>query len=350
MDLCKRLDFSDKNILILSCGGGYDIYCGIPVYLECIDPNNNSKPRSVHLASFSFTYNKYLSKFESFTKDSYIIKPNNSEIIMDDKLYFPEYRLCREIKDNIYATNTETDLQTYETFIRKIIDEKSIDVIFVIDGGCDSILSGLEEDLATPVEDMMTIYLVRKLANEKKIKSYLGCLGVTVELIAEGDFEKNVQRIKNNGGLLNSFSLQDICQNKKQGWESIQRYIDIFMNCQTRSSIINSSIVSSLQGHEGKYINPLLLGRISLTSKNYPYLSEETSKLWVFDLETVANNVIYLNHFDNLETNDDIDVFVMSLNYALWRSSYDLKDFYEKSQIDKVEPYVKDVLQIIKNV
>ena len=49
----------------------------------------------------------------------------------------------------------------------KLITQKDIDVVIIADGGCDSLMSSIEKELATPVEDMMTIYVVNEI--EKKV-------------------------------------------------------------------------------------------------------------------------------------------------------------------------------------
>ena len=55
MNFHQSLNLQNKRVLILSCGGEYDIFCGIPTYLDLKDENNQNRPESVHLASFSFT-------------------------------------------------------------------------------------------------------------------------------------------------------------------------------------------------------------------------------------------------------------------------------------------------------
>lgn len=53
----------------------------------------------------------------------------------------------------------------------------SFNLIILCDGGCDSIMTGLEEHLGTPVEDAMTMLCVKNL----NIQTYLLLLGASVD-------------------------------------------------------------------------------------------------------------------------------------------------------------------------
>ncbi|AYV76758.1 MAG: hypothetical protein Terrestrivirus15_1, partial [Terrestrivirus sp.] len=221
-----------------------------------------------------------------------------------------------------------------------------------VDGGCDSVLFGVEEDLATPVEDMMTVYLVNKFKKEGTIENaYLTCLGTNIELINHQDFIKNVEKIKESNGLVNSINLKnlDSTQNLGINKDDVDRYVNLFKSCNTNNSIINSSIVASIEGQNGRYENPLLKNRISL-KENFPFLNEQTSILWIFDLEIVAKNIIYLDQLDVLKDMDDIDAFVIYMNNIIHPpkvDKWDLNELYTKERMDRVKPLVHELLNIL---
>jgi hypothetical protein len=333
-----NINFRNKNILILGCGGGYDIFCGLPLYFELINNNN------VNLASFSFTNKNDLKKFESITQNCYKVNAKNHHI--DDNIYFPEYKLSKCINSNIYCINTHTTISIYENAIRTLIIKDNIDIVIIADGGCDSILSGKEEDLATPVEDMMTVFVINKLKKEKNIyDAYLICLGTTVELINKEDFKINLESIKEKNGLIYKISLKD-----NRDYDPIKKYVDIFKQCDTSKSIINSSIIASIEGHIGRYVNPMLYGRISC-DHNFPFLDDGTSIMWIFDLEIIANHIIYLTEFDKLDDNEDIDAFIIYMNYQFHppKRPIDYDFLYGKERMEIIVPLVMNFFNGYQN-
>lgn len=338
------INLKNKNILIIGCGGGYDIFCGLVLYFDLIKDNR------ITLSSFSFTNCELLEKCETLTSHCY--KVNADLNIAEKDVYFPEYKLSQSINELIYAIPTSVDLDIYEDAVRCIVKHHQIDTIIVVDGGCDSLLFGQEEQLATPVEDMMTIYIINKLIKGNHIhQTYVTCLGTTVELIDHMDFEKSVGKIKDQGGLIACHSLREIYLGSTPQKEYIDKYIEIFKKCDTNNSIINSSVVSAIEGHIGKYENPMLQKRISMT-ENFPNLSEKTALLWIFDLPIVAQNVIYLDYLDLLKDTDDIDAFIMYMNDQLYPANckYCHDTIYGQTRMNKIRPLVEELLRKISRV
>lgn len=332
-------DIETDHVMLLGCGGGYDIFTGLPIYFNICDKQSKCPV----LVSFSFTNIDLLEPFK-VTDECYKIQYDGS---VKDELYFPEYHLSQHLGQPVYAISTDTSISKYKKVLKHIINIHKIDTIIAVDGGCDSMMFGMEEELGTPVEDMMTIFILHKLKQEGFIKhTYLSCLGTSVELISYNDFIKNCQTIKTQTKLVNKIDLVNIFQNKSIGWEYISKYIDVFKKCQTHNSIINSSIVAALEGHTGRYENPLTGNRISL-KKNYPLLDETTAELWIFDLDTVANNIIYLSKLEELDSNTLIDIMVTVLNDTYWPegAKYNLNEIYTKELIDKVQPIVDIIIQ-----
>jgi len=355
------MNIKGKNILILGCGGGYDIFTGLPIYFNLRSNNNSNKEskRDIKLASFSFTKYDLLKQFPHEVENLYEVDALNPY----DNTYFPEYELSSRINKSVYAISTDTDLVKYEEALITIVKINNIDTVIAVDGGCDSVLFGVEEDLATPVEDMMTVYLVNKFKKEGTIENaYLTCLGTNVELINHQDFIKNMEKIKENNGLVDSINLKNIYEKSESESESksesksesnsqinkddVNRYINLFKSCNTNNSIINSSIVASIEGHHGRYENPSLKNRISL-KENFPFLNEQTPILWIFDLEIVAKNIIYLDQLDTLKDMDDIDAFTIYMNNVIHPpkiDKWDLNELYTKERMDRVKPLVHKLL------
>ncbi len=337
------LSDDSKNVLILGCGGGYDIFTGLPIYFEC----ESLKKYNVYLVSYSFTKTSTFqdAKIENICQDCYLVDHNKIDNnIMNDNAYFPEYHLSKHLDISVYAICTHIKKSIYENALKTLIDLHQIDTIIVVDGGCDSILSGREEDLATPVEDMITICTVRKLYLNGIIKHvYLTCLGTTIELIKKDDFQINLENIYKQNGHMYHVSLRDMYQNNDK--DIIQKYIDTIKNCDPKWSVINSSIIASIEGHDGRYHNPLLEERISCDI-NFPDLSDATSILWIFDLNVVADHVIYLREIDKLDEDDEIDAFIMYMNDKFHppRRSVDFDIIYGKDKMIIIRKHVESFI------
>lgn len=99
-----------SKILLLGCGGGYDIFCGIPLYLRL-----KELYKDVYLGNLSFTKNGYLSLFQEFSPGSRIV---NHTTTIPEYDYFPEYDLSRQLKTPIY-TFTDNGLVAYDANISK---------------------------------------------------------------------------------------------------------------------------------------------------------------------------------------------------------------------------------------
>lgn len=170
-------ELKDKqNILIIGIGGGFDVYCGLPIMYELLKLNKN-----IILANYSFT-----NFMESTIKtDSININPNLIENKSSIKIphYNPEIYLKEGLK-NIYdidQTIYSIKREGYKTTLKQmefIVNKHDIDCIIAIDGGVDSIFHGDEEGCGTILEDSITLSCLREI----KLDKYLVCIGLGTEI------------------------------------------------------------------------------------------------------------------------------------------------------------------------
>src|SRR5688572_24165931 len=76
-----------ENILIAGMGGGYDVFCGLPLYFELEKMDKN-----VHLANLSFTDIGLVEGGEELTDTLVGI---TAEVEHDQEDYFPEFYLAQ---------------------------------------------------------------------------------------------------------------------------------------------------------------------------------------------------------------------------------------------------------------
>jgi hypothetical protein len=79
-----------KNLLIAGMGGGFDVFCGLPIYFELKRHGINA-----HLANFSFSDIESVDFGIRLTKSLVGIRPQEGRVFP----YFPEFHLVTWFKE-----------------------------------------------------------------------------------------------------------------------------------------------------------------------------------------------------------------------------------------------------------
>lgn len=307
LETFKDIGNSEK-ILIAGAGGGFDIYHGIPLYFKL-----RALGKEVILANLSFSALR-ISKSKQLTKHSWEI---NDESI--DLGYFPEKHLYDWLKrlgitQRIIGFEKTGVLPLYESY-EKLIKRESIDTLILIDGGTDILMKGDETSLGTPSEDACSLCAVSRL---ELLSKYLVCIGFGIDTfhgICHSDFLENISSLIKSGGYLGCFSLnpQD---------EYLQYYIGLINYSNQKMpyspSIVGNSIKDSLLGEFGDYHST------SRTGSSELYINPLMSINWVFDLDRVAKQNLYLDMLKETKTITDvkgeIEKYRSGIKRKKWRS------------------------------
>ena len=94
--------------LLCGCGGGYDIFCSLPLYFKF----QNSK-----LLSFSFSLNSVIRKYncvDLYKSISWIVYPQ----IINENNYFPEGYLSYYLNEEIYIITLDNENTMEDYLIR----------------------------------------------------------------------------------------------------------------------------------------------------------------------------------------------------------------------------------------
>jgi hypothetical protein len=279
---------SCKNLLIAGMGGGFDIFCGLPIYFEL-----QRRGQRVHLANFSFSDIAYFKGGIPLTKTLVGVTAEYQWI----EPYFPELYLAQWFKEQraeditIWSFEKTGTLPLLENY-RVLIKHLGIDGILLVDGGVDSLVQGDEIGTGSLVEDAISLYVVNALT-EIPVR-LIGCIGMGAEQdIGFAHIFQNIATLTAEGGFLGSCSLLP-------QMEAYQLYEDALMAVQGNPvqdpSVINSSIVSSVRGHYGDY---------HLTQKTKGsrlWISPLVSLYWFFDLAAVARRNLWMEQLENTET------------------------------------------------
>ncbi len=262
-----------KNLLVAGMGGGFDVFCGLPIYFEL-----KNRGQQVHLANYSFSAlnpRRYSTLSEGLVGVTADYESTDS--------YFPELYLAQWFREKM---DTEVTVWCFEkTGVRPLlrsylalIDHLSVDGILLVDGGVDSLLRGDETEIGSLLEDTISLCAVNELK------------GVPIRLMASLGFgaEQQITHahiLENIAALTSSDAYLGSCALVKQ-MRAYQLYESALTYVQERpdqsSSVINSSVVSAVQGHYGNFH----LTDRTLGSKLW--ISPLMPLYWFFDSRTVA--------------------------------------------------------------
>lgn len=272
LPILDKIDGS-KNILIAGMGGGFDVFCGLPLYFEL-----ESLGYDVHLASFSFSDIVGLYEGEQLT-DTLVGVSTDIEGIFD---YFPEYFLSEWFYDtrnddvviwSFEKTGARPLIKNYKTLIKHL----EIDCIILVDGGVDSLMHGDEPEPGTMFEDSLSLLAVSDLNVKTKI---LVCLGLGVEHeVGYAHLFENIAELSKHNALLGTCSLTRQMASYQQFRDAVMY---VFDQQPTYPSVICASVISSVDGHYGDF---------HLTKRTHGSqlrISPLMGMYWFFDLMQVA--------------------------------------------------------------
>lgn len=270
-----------QSILIAGMGGGFDVFCGLPLYFEL-----EAAGKEVHLANFSFTEGFDLQEGEELTETCFGISTDMSE--REDYDYFPEYYLAQWFYDEkgedvtiwcFEKTGARLLVQNY----RALIEHLGIDAVVLVDGGVDSLLRGNEPEIGTIFEDTLSLLAVKEQRVPVKLLACVG-MGIETEMSYAHVFE-NISELIQRDAFLGSCSLI-------RQMDAYRRFEDAvlytFKQQFYHPSVICSSIISAVRGHYGDY------HLTSRTKGSVLYISSLMPIYWFFDATRVAQQNVLL--------------------------------------------------------
>lgn len=271
-----------ENLLIAGMGGGFDVFCGLPIYFEL-----RRRGQKAHLANFSFSDIAGFEGGDRLTDTLVGVEAKHEGIT----LYFPELYLARWFREErdeavtiwcFQKTGSRPLLENY----RVLVEHLSVDGILLIDGGVDSLMRGDEAGTGTLIEDAISLFAVNELTQISP--RLVGCIAFGAERdITYAHVFENIATLTKAGGFLGACSLTP-------QMEAYQAYEEAVLFVQGQdfqeASVINSSLVSAVRGHYGDY------HLIDRTSSSRLWISPLMPIYWFFDLPTVAQHNLYLSH------------------------------------------------------
>lgn len=269
-----------KNLLIAGMGGGYDVFCGLPIYFELKKHGVNA-----HLANFSFSDIESVDSGNRLSKTLVGITRKQERVFP----YFPELHLVHWFKEKRNEDITiwcfhKTGAAPLTENYRILAEHLSLDGILLVDGGVDSLVRGDEAELGTAIEDLTTLYAVNQLSDIHS--RWLACVGFGAEQnLTHAHILENIASLTKAGGFLGSCSLTP-------QMEVYQDYEEAVVHVQSNEfqdpSVINSSIVSAVRGQYGDY------HLTEKTKRGHLWISPLMSLYWFFDFDCVIKENMLL--------------------------------------------------------
>ena len=294
---------SAKSILLVGMGGGYDIFCGMPIYYELrkagkkvilgnlttshLPKNTEGEQLNPHLVGIGQPNSGFLKRL-SFAKTEKPINACEQHLVE----FMANHYADKPAVWCVERTGVQPMLRSYQQLIQKY----EIDTVVLIDGGVDSLIKGDETEQGTLIEDILSIAAVHELKNVDK---YLVCLGFGTERdVFYGDILENIAALTKKGAYLGSCALLQ----EMACYDFYEKSVLFAQNHADAvgTSVVNSSVISAVRGEYG---NAHLIPK---TKDSLLWINPLMNLFWCFDLDKVAEWNLVVPHLKNTQTFDDV--------------------------------------------
>lgn len=300
-----------QNILIAGAGGGFDVFCGLPLYFWL-----KKAGKAVHLANLSFT--------ELGFCDGERPVPSLVRVLANtggSRGYFPEAHLANWLTNRfgetpIYAierSGAQPVLAAYEWMVKTFRP----DTLILVDGGTDSLMRGDEAGLGTPQEDMASLFAANAVSGPER--KFIVCLGFGIDTfhgVCHAQFLENAAALIEDGGYLGAWSLMKEMQEFQLYREAVE-FVSARMP--QRESIVNGSIVSAVNGWFGN------AHASKRTEGSELFINPLMALYWAFRLEHVARQNLYLDRIAGTNTHADLSLAIEAFR-ATWPNTRPWRD------------------------
>lgn len=291
--LGKRL-LGCERILIAGAGGGYDVFCGLPLYFAL-----RHAGKQVSLANLSFTY---LGGTDAPMVVPHLARVEGTTRGCDD--YFPERYLAELLGVPVWAIDKVGVAPTREAY-RHLVRTLDLDAIVLIDGGTDILMRGDEAGLGTPAEDMTSLAAVHGLDVGTKL---VACLGFGIDAfhgVCHAHFLEDVAALAREGAFLGAHALladapEVVRYRKAVAW----------VHERMQPSIVNASIVSAIEGEFGDH------HATDRTTGSTLFINPLMSLLWAFELDAVARRSLYLRDLEGTRSIWDVQLIIEAFRHG----------------------------------
>ena len=281
-----------STVLVAGMGGGFDVFCGLPIYFEL-----KQRGYTVHLANLSFAALKEYQDGEWLSPTLVGVGPGTLGLAG----YHPERFLARWFRESqgedtllwcFDAAGTQALVADY----RQLVQRLGIDGIVLIDGGVDSLARGDEELCGTILEDYLSLAAVSLLPDVPM--RVIACIGMGVEGdVSHARILENIAALTKAGGFLGTSALLAHSQACKLYEEALDY---VHHQPEQQPSVVNASILSSIHGHFGDH------HKTERTRGSQLWISPLMSLYWFFSVDAVAAQNLFLQQLQTTRSMGEV--------------------------------------------
>lgn len=302
-----RMPFFDeiagaKTILLAGAGGGYDVFCGLPLFY-CL----RKAGKAVHLANLSSGALGFCDA-ENPAPALWRITAKTAAT-----RYFPEMHLSRWLTDrygdtSVFAVEPGGARGVIKAY-QWLADTLQPDAVVLVDGGTDSLMRGDEAGLATPEGDAVSLLAVHNLSRIPR--RFLVCLGFGVDThhgVCHAQFLENVAALSREDDYLGAWSLV-------HDSDEFRFYRDAceftFARLPEQPSIVNSSVLAAVAGSFGDIHSTKRTEGASL------FINPLMALYWGFHLDGVVRRNLYIDRIRNTDTIGEVTLAIERFRESL---------------------------------
>jgi hypothetical protein len=287
---------NSSNVLIAGAGGGFDVFCGLPLYFWL-----KKAGKTVQLANLS---SGALGFCDAETPVPALWNITSHTATKSN--YFPEMHLAAWLSERfgetcVYAIEP-MGAKPVTTAYHYLAKRHSIDTIILIDGGTDSLMRGNEDGLGTPEGDMVSLVSAHSVPDLPR--KYLVCLGFGIDAhhgVCHAHCLENIAALIADDGYLGAWSLLG-------EMEEFTLYRDaceyVFARLPKQPSIINSSIIAAVSGSFGNH------HVTKRTEGSELFINPLMSLYWSFSLEKVVRRNLLMESIRETDTFADVSLAI----------------------------------------
>ncbi len=294
----KILD--SKCVLLAGAGGGFDIFCGLPIYFALKELGI-----PVHLSNLSFSFRH--GEITGTRHGANIVEVTAGSF--GNEYFFPEGYLAKwfdrkRIRQSIYCFRPCGPPALFDSY--KLLQQKlGFDTVVLVDGGVDSILRGDEAKIGTPLEDMCSLVAVNQLTLKNKL---IVCLGFGAETdVTSSHALETLAELMGKNAFLGATCLEAEMPEVKRFKEATEF---VFYEMRGYESVILSSVLSSLEGKYGDH------HRTRRTVGSELWINPLMPIYWGFDAELVAANIRYYEQLKDVKTIEQVSEVIKAYRAA----------------------------------
>ena len=285
-----------QNVLIIGAGGGFDIYCGLPLYFYL-----RNAGKTVHLANLSFSELGFCEGERPVPSLMKVLPDTGGSMNYFPEVYLSQWLTLRFGETPVYAIErggAQPVLAAYECLVRTLCP----DTLILIDGGTDSLMRGDEAGLGTPQEDMASLFAANAVKGvARKLLVSIGFGIDTFHGVCHAHFLENVAALIADNAYFGVWSLT-------REMEEFRLYREACEFATARMprqpSIVNASIISAVNGRFGNH------HATQRTDGSELFINPLMSMFWAFQLEGVARRNLYLKDLGQTATYQELSLAI----------------------------------------